>query len=104
VTVVFAPKKQKGRGLIVSIPHDRTILTNYRLFRSGDSFCYFDSNGNTITNGKSLDVDSIAKQDTQLFVDSFVKDIQQVCDKIHSKEFGLLHYIVGDKVSNLIKF
>ena len=27
------------------IPHDRFIITNYRLIRSGDSFLYFDTKG-----------------------------------------------------------
>lgn len=103
VTIVYVPMNKNGKGTIVPLPHDRTILTNYRLFRSGDSFCYFDSKGDTITNGKSLDVDSMAKHDTQLFADSFIKDIQKVCDEVHKKEYGLLKYFKGEEVSNLIK-
>lgn len=105
VTIAYTPpKRKKEEPLKVALPHDRTILTSYRLFRSGDSFCYFDSKGEIITKGKSLDVDSIAKQDTQNFALTFVKEMQEICDKIHNEEFGLLQYIIGDKKSNLIKF
>lgn len=105
VTIALSPPpKKKGEKPKISLPHDRTILTNYRLFRSGDSFCYFDSKGEIITKGKSLDVDSLAKQDTQDFAISFVNEIQEICDNIHKEEYGLLRYIIGDKKSNLINF
>lgn len=105
VTIAYSPpKRKKDEPQKVALPHDRTILTSYRIFRSGDSFCYFDSRGEIITKGKSLDVDSIAKQDTQVFAYSFVKEMQEICDKIHKEEFGFLKYIIGDKKSNLIKF
>lgn len=105
VTIAFSPPlKKKGEKPKISLPHDRTILTNYRLFRSGDSFCYFDSKDNVITKGKSLDVDSLAKSDTQCFADTFIKEMQKVCDEINKMDLPFSPCIIGDKISNMIRF
>ena len=92
VTIVFYPQKA---------PHDRVIFTNYMLYSSGDSFEYFDSKGNTITQGKRLDVDSLAKKDHFDFAMSIVNDMQILYETISRKNPDM---VIGDKKSNYIKF
>lgn len=83
------------------IPHDRFIITNYRLIRSGDSFVYFDTNGNKITNGGSLDVDSLANFETYIFVESLLEKLQRSYAKINERNSDM---IIGTKVSKFITF
>lgn len=92
VTIVFYPQKA---------PHDRMIFTNYMLYKSGDSFEYFDSKGNTISQGKSLDVNSLAKRDNYDFAMSIIKDMQNLYENIYGKNPDM---VIGDKKSNYIKF
>ena len=81
-------------------PHDRVILTNYMLFRSGDSFNYFDKNGNLITHGNSLDVNSLAKKSNYEYAECFLNEVQRFCDAANETEGN----IIGDKKSNYIHF
>ena len=83
------------------IPHDRFIITNYRLIRSGDSFVYFDTNGNKITNGGSLDVDSLANYETYVFVESLLEKLQRSYATINERNSKM---IFGRKVSKFILF
>lgn len=78
-------------------PHDRFILTNYRLFRSGDSFNYYDGKGYMVSKGLSLDVDSLANANVCSVVAKIQKDMQALCDKAEGRIFGA-------KVSNFISF
>ena len=79
-------------------PHDRFILTNYRLFRSGDSFNnYFDENGNLNTKGLTLDVDSLANQNVISIVEEIRSWLQGICIRNPANIFG-------DKCSNFIHF
>lgn len=95
VTLVLYPPKWPDN------PHDRTIFTNYMMYRSGDSFCYYDSAGNLITNGKSFDANSLAKNENFLFAKSFIDDAQSIYNNIKK---GYSYLIKGDKISNYIKF
>ena len=90
VTIVFYPQSNS--------PHDRLIITNYMLYRSGDSFEYFDSKGKSISKGKSLDVNSWAKKDKYAFAMSIIDSTQKLCESCKSD------MIIGDKKSNFIKF
>lgn len=54
--------------------HDRFILTNYRLFQSGDSFAYFQSSGKRITKGDFFSVYSLAKSDYFDVAQSLIED------------------------------
>lgn len=83
------------------IPHDRFIITNYRLIRSGDSFIYFNTQGNKITNGGSLDIDSLANHETYSFVGSLLDKLQKNVNEIYSNERDM---IFGDNVSNFLHF
>ena len=93
VTIVFYPQK--------AAPHDRMIFTNYMLYRSGDSFEYFNSKGEIISQGKSLDVDSLAKKDNYDFAMSIIDDMQGLYEGIYGKNPDM---VIGDKKSNYIKF
>lgn len=77
-------------------PHDRIIITNNRMFRSGDSFCYFDEKDKLITEGKTLDVDSLANSEAHSIAESFRHDLQMICEENP--------YIFGDGISNFIDF
>ena len=83
------------------IPHDRFIITNYRLIRSGDSFIYFDTNGNKITNGGSLDIDSLANYETYVFTESLLEKLQESYKKIAERNTDM---VIGNKASKFILF
>ncbi len=79
-------------------PHDRFILTNYRLFRSGDSFNnYFNEKGLSQTKGLTLDVDSIANNNVCSIVCAIQDWFQGICNNNPSRIFG-------SKESNFINF
>lgn len=78
------------------IPHDRFVITNYRLLRSGDSFIYFNTKGERITNGGSLDVDSLANHETYIFVESLLEKLQDTYRQVDDC------MIVGNKKSKFI--
>ena len=83
------------------IPHDRFIITNYRLIRSGDSFLYFNTKGEKCTNGGSLDIDSLANHETYVFVESLLEKLQSSYSEISRKNKDM---IFGTKVSKFINF
>lgn len=83
------------------IPHDRFVITNYRLIRSGDSFIYFNTKGEKITNGGSLDIDSLAKYDSYVFANSLLEKLQaSYCDILRLNK----DMIIGPQISNFLKF
>ena len=83
------------------IPHDRFIVTNYRLIRSGDSFLYFDTKGKKITNGGALDIDSMANHETYTFVQSLLEKLQASYNEIKRLNNDM---IIGSKESKYINF
>lgn len=83
------------------LPHDRFVITNYRLIRSGDSFNYFNTKGEKITNGGSLDIDSLAKYDTYLYANSLIEKLQKSYNDIQRLNKDM---ILGSKISNFIDF
>lgn len=83
------------------IPHDRFIITNYRLIRSGDSFLYFDTKGKKITNGGALDIDSMANHETYTFVQSLLEKLQASYNEIKRLNNDM---IIGSKESKYINF
>ena len=82
------------------IPHDRFAITNYRLLRSGDSFIYFNTKGERITNGGSLDVDSLANHETYTYVEFLLEKLQDTYEKVHNINKDM---IIGDLKSNFIR-
>ncbi|MBO7490256.1 MAG: hypothetical protein J6T88_08270 [Bacteroidales bacterium] len=93
VTFVFMPDKEQ---------HDRTIITNYKMYTSGDSFKYFEDGVNVAlcTHGEWMDVNSLYDLDNLQNVKDFLSDLQIMIDN----RKGLLQAICGDKKSLLLKF
>lgn len=73
--------------------HDRTILTNYKLFASGDTWNYFDSQSNKITRGRHLLVYSLIDKEIKDKADKLLSEIKEVfnhayeinCDNVYKK-------------------
>lgn len=82
------------------IQHDRFAITNYRLLRSGDSFIYFNTKGVRITNGGSLDVDSLANHEIYTYVESLLEKLQDTYNKVRNLNKDM---IIGNQKSNFIK-
>jgi hypothetical protein len=82
--------------------HDRTIFTNYKYFASGDSYNYFDSNGDRITNGRYLHAHSHADKDNDADAKQFVGDMQKIIDNI--KRLNNQTLVKKDKISNYLNF
>lgn len=91
ITIVKLPKKEE---------HDRTIITNYKMFVSGDSFTFFDNDGNNTSHARWFDVNSLAHKHIHEQVTRYLKELQCITD---TQEAGLMG-IVGDKVSNFLTF
>lgn len=91
LTIVKLPMKEE---------HDRTIITNYKTFISGDSFKYFDGAGNNISRGRWFYVNSLAYENILEQADEYIADLKAIADDL---EKGLMS-IVGDKKSNFINF
>lgn len=81
--------------------HDRTIFTNYKLFSSGDSYNYFDSKGEKITNGRYLHAHSLADKDNWKDSKVFLEKIQELIDRMNTINKDC---IKKDKVCNFLKF
>lgn len=71
VSIVAAHPKQLEE-------HDRSIITNYKMFVSGDSFNYFDSCGKKITKGRFLSVHSLLDVNTKNKADQILSKISGV--------------------------
>ena len=81
--------------------HDRTIFTNYKTFASGDSFNYFDEQGNRITNGRWFHAHSLVNDEAELDAIDFIDDMQSIITDLKNLNSDL---IMKDKVSNFLFF
>ncbi len=81
--------------------HDRTIFTNYKLYASGDTYNYFDNNGNKITKGRYLHIHSLADTGNMVNAHKFLDDMQKLIDK--TKVLNNSN-IMKDKKCNFLKF
>lgn len=79
--------------------HDRTIFTNYRLYNSGDTFNYFNSKNERITNGRYLHIHSNALTENMKNSFKFIKDMQNIVAELLEKNTDCIH---GDKECNYI--
>ena len=82
--------------------HDRTIFTNYKYFSSGDSYNYFNSKDEKITDGRHLHAHSHAEKDNESDAKRFLEDMQKIIDDIKSKNNVSL--IKKDKICNFLIF
>lgn len=82
--------------------HDRTILTNYKMYTSGDSFKYFKDGTNVslCTHGEWMYISSLHDLDNFQNAKEFISDLQDVIDKVK----GGLMSIQGDKKSFYLRF
>lgn len=81
--------------------HDRTIFTNYKLFSSGDTFNYFNSCGERVTNGRYFHFHSAARKKNLSKMIRFIYDMQGVINHVEKTNKGL---ILKDKKSNFFSF
>ncbi len=105
VTIVFFPKEdKKNNDKPKNADHDRIIFTNYMMYTSGDSFCYYNSKGEMISSGIKLDVYSLAKKSNYDFARSFLLQAQMILEKV--KELNNEDMILGKgkAKSNYLKF
>lgn len=87
--------------------HDRYIITNYRMITSGNSFTYFDNNGDYSSAGLWATVSSLCDKDNYLVFLNILRDIQQVIDKCAKKDRSDTDkdkFIYGDMESNFLNF
>ena len=93
ITFVIMPAKVK---------HDRTILTNYKMYTSGDSFKYFRDGENVslCTHGDWLYINSLHKMGNLQNAKAFIHDLQDIIEKVK----GGLNNIIGDQKSYFLKF
>lgn len=80
--------------------HDRTIITNYKMFDSGDSFTYFNDKGENQSHGKWFHVNSHGDGDIREQSLKYITELQRLIDERKSG----LNSIIGDKRSNFLKF
>ena len=92
ITFVFMPAKVK---------HDRTILTNYKMYTSGDSFKYFRDgiNVSLCTHGDWMYINSLHDNDNFQNAKDYIHDLQDVIDSLRG---GVMN-IIGDKKSYYLK-
>lgn len=93
VTIVTLPANEQ---------HDRTIVTNYKMFFSGDSFKYF-KNGDNVSlcsHGEWLVVSSLHKPRNMKNAKAFMDDLQIIIDNAKK---GLMA-IQGDMQSRVLRF
>ena len=78
--------------------HDRTILTSYSRYYSGDTFNYWKSDGSKQTKGRELIITSYADKETHNLAKELLKDLQKNIDTLPEE------FIEGDKKSNFLNF
>ncbi len=81
--------------------HDRGIFTNYIRIKSGDSFNYFDSNGNFITKGTDIDFHTMVEADKCNAADAVLSNIKKIIKKLAGK-IDKEKYIKGNTTNNLL--
>lgn len=80
--------------------HDRTIITNYKMFDSDPSFTYFEGDGKNVSHGRWLNVNSLGDRDIRKMSLQCICDLQKMIDE---RKTGV-NTIIGDKKSKLLKF
>lgn len=91
VTFVMLPAKKE---------HDRSILTNYKMFVSGDSFNYFTNLGQNSSRARHFYVHSHGDKSLHEEFLDYISDLQEIVDRQKSG----INAIHGDKKSNFLKF
>ena len=99
-------KESTGKGCSVTIiktnkEHDRTIITNYKRIKAGDSFTFWSDQGILLSKGKELDYESLCNLENHKYSMLRIDDFQNIIDfnKRNNPD-----YIIGDEVSNFLNF
>jgi len=82
--------------------HDRTLFTNMKFYVSGDSFNYFGSHNNVITEGRWLHIHSLGSSQNMTASMDFINDMQKLIQRVQAKNNDQL--ILGNKTSHYLKF
>lgn len=105
----FFKKKYKRASVKVTIvasraigEHDRTIFTNYSNHESGDSLCYYDSNGLLTTKCRHYSIHSHGSRDNLQNGFYILDDMQKLINELSDPSKS--HCIHGDKVCNFLNF
>ena len=80
--------------------HDRYIITNYKMFDSGDSFKYFNDKGENISNGRWFHVNTHGDKENREQTLAAIADLQAIIEEVKSG----LNSIRGDKKSRFLTF
>lgn len=82
--------------------HDRSIVTNYRLITSGDSFKYFKDGKNVslCSHGDWMTVSSLHDTDNFTNSEKFIQSLQTIVNDANRRLTG----IIGEKKSNFLHF
>lgn len=81
--------------------HDRTIITNYKRLKAGDSFTFWNNQGILLSKGKELDYESLCHNENYKYLKLRINDFQKILD--FTKENNPDN-IIGDKVSGFLNF
>lgn len=64
------------------IKHDRYIITNYKMFTSGDTYNYFNNQGEKITSGSWFYANSLADKTNMAKAEKLLTDLQELVDTL----------------------
>ena len=81
--------------------HDRTIITNYKRIYSGDTFSFFNKQGDRITKGKEIGYSSFGNAENHKLGREVFNDLQKQIDSLKANNPD---YIIGDKECNYLTF
>jgi hypothetical protein len=81
--------------------HDRTILTNYKRIYSGDTFNFFNNQGQKITKGKEIGYSSLGNAENHKLAIEVFNDLQT---QLNSLKTNNPDFIIGDKECNYLTF
>lgn len=84
--------------------HDRIIFTNYKTLFSGDSFNYFNSKNEVISEGDWICVNSLANIEYYQNAMNFIGNMQKIVDEVGRRSNTPNCGIIGDKISNYLRF
>ena len=81
--------------------HDRTIITNYKRLKAGDSFTFWNNQGILLSKGKELDYESLCHNENYKYLKLRINDFQKILDFTKGNNPD---NITGDKVSGFLNF
>lgn len=83
--------------------HDRFIISNYLRIKSGDTYVYFDSNGNIKSKSLTVDSYSLAYRNYRENTNKLVDKINTICNETIINYQRFTKFPLGLNVDNIIK-